>query len=350
MAVKIQTHTFSIDKTIIHVIPKKIRGDDFQEPTFSENISEFSDGAKSIFRSKLEEALRSDKRLKAYFDSDSDSPVKFLAAQIITGDENSFIERSKSIANHLFETQKLNASQGILIVVSANLNGFKVCTIVKLEHDEGTELERDPIRNSFRMKQVENLMFTKKTKTHKVALILSREEFECDYDIILTDFQNDVRRKKNTTSKFMSDFIGCRPYDDPQNMTKNWYKHTIAFIDTLNDPELKVKYYQDVNSYTQSNRQFLNAREFANDYFSTSEQKDDYITHLESKGFPTSDFVKDTNLIKPSIEKITLYLENDISIIGKKGFFEEDRVTLEKIDDLSNKFRVIIESRIKKVE
>ncbi len=189
-------------------------------------------------------------------------------------------------------------------------------------------------------------MLTQKTKIFKVALFILPENFKVKFDGLIMDYQIDIRLKKEATTWFIDKFLGCRAYEDPKITTQHFYNYTRSFSDTIPDDIDRAKYIQDLNSYVQKNTYTLNPKEFADDYLTTTEHKNDYRNYLLTKKFNFSSFPKDITQIERHVKKITLAFENDISIVGNKGTFDK-KVKLEKLENGKIKAEVI--SKIRRI-
>ena len=155
------------------------------------------------------------------------------------------------------------------------------------------------------------------------------------------------KTKKEVTTWFIEKFLGCKPFEDPKITTKKFYNFTTTFIQTfIEDPIIQTKYTQDLNSYVQKNSNSLSASEFADDYMKT-EDKNKYKAYLEDKNFRMSSFPKDISQIGSQVTKIILTFENNISIVGNKGTFD-NKVKLEKLDNGQHKAEIV--SKIKSVK
>ena len=191
-------------------------------------------------------------------------------------------------------------------------------------------------------------MLTRKTKVFKIALLFDRDSFSQDYDGHIMDFQTNIKQKKELSTYFINDFLGCRPYEDPKITTQRFYNLTCEFINfVIEDPIKQAKYHQDLNSYLQKNNSSLNPREFAEDYLSDNIEKDDYRVFLSGKNFPFEAFLRDTILIDGKIQKFVLAFQNGISIVGNKGTFE-DKVKI--TDEGGGIHKAEIISKIKKIQ
>jgi hypothetical protein len=337
---KIDLSTITIERIIVHDIPKHQKNDYSIEPNYSLQESHLTDGLRLFFKDKVLQALNSDRSFKICFDDNSDSTVSWLAGESMKSDGSLIATHSKEIAKRLFEIQVGNNAAGILVVIHGKVNNKTSCIILKLEMDKGAQLTLDPKTKSYDISEVENLMLTQKTRIYKVAMFILRDKFNINYDGIIMDYQIDTRAKKDISTWFMDKFLGCIAFEDPKVVTQKFYNLTRSFIDTISDPVTKAKYLQDLNSYVQKNSPTINPKEFAIDHLNTTNHRNDYRNFLESKRFSFSASPKDITHIERQIRKIVLTFENDIAIIGKKGTFK-NKVKLSKTEDGRDKAEIV---------
>ena len=339
MATKLDTSTIIIEKIIVHSIPRHKKGDLSIEPQYSEQESSLPDGLRVFFKDKIINSLQSNKELRVCYDTDSPSPVSTYINQIINSNGEDFIEQSKLMTKYLFQIQDGQNASGILVVIFGKINLQNTCIIIKLERDEGAQLELNPKTKSFNIKDVKDLMLTRKTKIYKVGLFVNKAELKLKDDGSTADLQIDPKTKKEVTTWFIEKFLGCTPLADPRSTTKKFYDLTTTFIQSIDEPIKKAKYTQDLNSYLQKNSHRISAKEFADDYMETTE-KDRYNKYLKEKNFKMSEFPKDNSFIDHKIKTITMLFANDIAIVGKKGTFDKN-VKLEHQNDGNTKAEII---------
>jgi hypothetical protein len=345
MAIKIDTGTIQIERIIVHSIPKHKKDDFSQEPQYSEQESSLPDDLRIFFKDKVVQSLGSNKELRVCYDTENLSPVSSYINEVIDSDGNDLIRQSKLMAEYLYKIQDGQNASGILVIIYGKINNKSTCIIIKLERDEGAQLELDPVTKSFNIRNVKDLMLTRKTKIYKVGLFINRSNFKVKYDGSTADLQIDPKSKKVVTTWFIEKFLGCVPVEDPKMSTKKFYEYTTTYIQVIEDPVKKAKYTQDLNSYLQKNSHNISAREFANDYMETSD-KEKYGKYLKEKKFRMSEFPKDNDYIENKIKTITMIFANDIAIVGKKGTFS-DNVKLENRQDGTTKAEII--SKVKTV-
>ena len=349
MAAKsIELHTIVIEKIIVHDIPKHKKDELSVEPNYSQKESKLTDGLRNFFKTKVVEALRSDRAFKICFDDDNnESPISWLAKESLESDGSLIVTHSKAIAKYLFEIQVGLNPASILVVIHGKINGYNALFILKLEMDKGAQLTLDPKTKSYDIQEIENLMLTQKTKIFKVAMFILRADFKSLYDGLIMDYQIDTKAKKEVTTWFIDKFLGCRAFEDPKIVTQRFYNLTKAFIDTLEDKITKAKYLQDLNSYIQKNSTVINPKEFADDYLSSTAHRNNYKSFLESKKFRFTSSPKDISQINRQIKKIVVLFENDISIIGNKGTLK-NKVKLSKTENGLDRAEIV--SKIKSVK
>ena len=343
---KIDTSLLEINKIVIHDVPKHKMGDTSIQPIFSEHESEISDGLRLLFKEKISSALQKNAAFRISYDTKSNSSVPLFISKMMQNNVD-FISLSKQITQHLYDIQKGSNSAGIVMIILATIKSYPVCVILKLERDKGAELKLDTKTRTFNATEIENLMLTEKSRMYKVALFVRQLDFNVQFDGMIFDFQNNINNKKDLSTFFMDDFLGCKPFQDPRTTTKKFYELTYAFIDTVEDPINKTKYFTDLNSYLQKNQSTISPEEFAQDYFQDTQHKNDYKTFLTQKEFSFESFVKDTDLINAKIKKLSIDFANGISIVGTNGVLD-DRVKLTTLE--SGEHKAEIKSKIKKVK
>ncbi|MFD0797171.1 nucleoid-associated protein [Maribacter chungangensis] len=347
MIIKYDLTTLDIQQAIVHDIPKH-RKDDFTiSPTFSEQTSELTLSLGKFFKESIIKALARDRSFKICYNEKSDSPVNKCIKTIINDNEK-FVHESKVIGQHLFNIQKGYNASGILFILQCILSGHKVCIIMKLERDDGARLTMNEATKSFDISEVRDLMLTSKTKVFKIALLVDRDNYGIDFDGDIMDYQINSKERKDLSSFFINDFLGCRPYSDPKVTTQAFYNLTTTFIkSTILDKIKQAKYLQDLNSYLQMNKQTLNPKEFSDDYFTTPFEQDEYKEFMKTKNFEFKSFPKDLSLIKSKIEKFMVSFKNGITILGSKGTFD-DNVKLEELGNGDHQATIV--SQIKNVK
>ncbi|MGV3596800.1 MAG: nucleoid-associated protein [Bacteroidota bacterium] len=335
-----------LKNVIVHDIPKHSKHDSSLEPIYSEAETALSNKLKTLFKTKINNALSSDKTLKVCFDENTSAPMPTLIKDIIRKNINQFVLISKEMGTHLYNSQNGLNPAGILLIMHGHINMLRCCVIMKLDRDSGAQLKINDKTKSIDIEQVEDLMLTEKSKVFKIGVFFDRGEVNFNYDGFVADFQNNMKSKANVKSQFIEQFLGCFPFDDPSISTKKFYELTKEFIFLLPDKLSQAKYLQDLNSYVQKNITLLNPRDFAEDYLITSKERDDYKNYLAKNEFSFQSFPKNNTLISTKIKKITMVFANGISLTGDKGTFDKKVIITKTEDGHEAKIR----SRIQRVD
>lgn len=346
MAAILDFSSIKIDELIVHDIPKHKQSDTSKSPIYSQKVSDLPDGLRLFFKDKIVNALSSDRSFKVCYDTDSTSPMKRHCSDILNDDYVDFVDKSKKIAKHLFDIQVGNNAAGILLIIKGVISGFNSCILMKLERDKGAQLNLNLKTKSFDIVEVKDLMLTQKTKIFKVALLLDQSKTGSDFDGFVTDYQINIKNKKEAITFFIDKFLGCRAFEDPKIATQRFYNLTRSFIDMTDDAVKKTKYLQDLNSYIQKNQNTISPKEFANDYLEESREKNDYKDFLKDNKFSFQTVVKDTQLINSKVRKISVDFTSGVSIVGSKGVLDES-VKIEAYGEDQHRAEII--SKIKKV-
>jgi len=341
------TSTLEIQSIIVHTIPKHKKGDLSVLPKYSENVCALTEGLKAFFKDKIVSALDSENAFRIDYDTESTSPIQSLMTDLVGVNSDGLVENSKKIAGHLFQIQAGQNNSGILVIIEGKVNNKPACIILKLEMDNGAQLILDAIRNAYDIKEIEDLMLTRKTKVYKVALLVNKSDHGVHWDGMIVDYQIDTKARSEVKTWFMYQFLGCKASGDPRVATQQFFNLTRNFINMVEDDVTKAKYFQDLNSYVQKNSTVISPLEFAEDYLISADHKNDYKKYLEARKFKFEGFPKDISQIQRQIQKITLEFTNGVSIVGDKGTFS-DKVTLEKMDNGETKAQII--SRVKKIK
>lgn len=336
----------TINKIIIHDIPKHKKNDHNITPSYSEQESVITEGMRLFFQEKIKTALNSPLSFKVCFNNNENAIVSSYISRIIESDAN-YIENSKEIAKSLFIKQMGSNAAGILLIIRGDIEDKKVCVVMKLERDNGAKLVLNEDTKSYNIEEVRDLMLTHKTKVFKVAFFVDRTDFNIDYDGLLMDYQINLITKKETNTFFMN-FLECIALYDPKIKTQKFYSLTKKFIDTIENPLTRSKYIQDMNSYLQNNLTIVSPEDFANNFMIDTEHKNNYKILLEEEDFTFDSFIKDRTLVNSFIDKICIEFENDIFIVGKGGSFE-DKVILTP-EGNNGQYKAEILSKIKKIK
>ena len=183
--------------------------------------------------------------------------------------------RSQSLARTLFEYQTGAMSSGLLTVLDCALDGRASFVILKLEREEGAQLEqgtRDG-RRTYEMSVLENLVLTDGTRLFKSALFWRISKELSDIEGVACDDQRSFG-STDELAKFWMQFIGCRVKEDPRVATKRFFEVAVNYVnDVVTDPVEKNTIYEHVVSELKSQKKHLSPKRFIEEYLPPEHQQ-----------------------------------------------------------------------------
>lgn len=338
-----------IDRLIIHEVPRRISEQSTSSPLrVTDKESALDQTDKNFFAERIKEGL-SRSACEIAFDPNSLSPVPKLAFKILSQDfdeKETFVSISQKIALHLYGCQTGVNPPGVLAIVQVKLSDKTSLAILKLEKEEGMQLELEEINGliTCNVKRLSELMMTG-GKVFKIGFFIKEaEEFSA-----VTGYVSD--RQNNEVARFFLDsFLGCYLLESSESKTKKFFTVSQEFINSsVEKPELKAQYEIALLSMIQSNQNILDPVSFAQQHLELADRQK-FLDFLEREDIDLTSFEKNTTSIRNLIKIMHLsfaFGENDvsISISGKPSSFEN--VEIQQTKD--NKVRVTFEAELGKV-
>lgn len=348
---RIKTSNITIDKFIVHDIPKKLSYKSLElddeitqnKPVLSDVPTPSSERLVRFFKSKLSSSIGSSNSVQIKYKND----IEYVPQQIeeYFKDQNLAIKSSQNIALKLFDIQNARNSEGLLLFVYGTLDNKNFIAILKVEREEGVQIDvtKDTKGNtSFNLNYIENLMLTKKTKLFKIALFLRDTNETKGY---LSDNQMGLNTLGNYADFFLSDFLGCELISEPQMVTKSFFESTQEFINSSSlSPSDKASMINHLVSQLTNNYPTVNIRKFSEDSFPISSVDsglvDEYINEIEESCQCTT-FVKDTALISGKLKKQQFSFVSGVSVIVPGDLKDSDIIKYGETEDRKMKMEII---------
>jgi len=313
-----------IERIIIHEVPKHLRRDTESSPTYSEIESPLDNELRMFFREKIIETAGSPSAFEVVFDSGSTSPVPDLVRSFLAQPPSGFVQMSKSIAQHLHDTQGGASPGGLVTVAECHVDGRKALGILKLEKEEGVRLSQamhEGLR-TFDVSYIRDLILTRKTKLFKIGFFRLTEDGG-DPPGRVSDEQRGYRPETEVANFFLTTFLGCRLAEDPRVSTKNFFVVSQRFFNEhIADPAARTQALTHLLSEVTSHRSRINVRDFARTCFSAAERQP-YLDYLEQSNVGMQEIRKNVELIEGQTKKMALEFENNIAIVGPRDAFAE---------------------------
>ncbi|WP_157867833.1 nucleoid-associated protein [Streptomyces prasinus] len=252
---------------------------------------------------------------------DSKSALPDYVYSFLTGETN-LVDASVDLVHLLRSSQSGVNSAGLLLVADARLDGQKSLLIVKLEQETGmqaTETVVDGLR-TFDMKYLADLLFTEKSKIHKVALF-SESGITDDR---IEGWAADRQLSGKMAAFFLERFLGCQQKSEPREVTRLFHDAATAWINSyVTDPDVRINYIVATLAELQSPTRFLNPVAFAQQHLDIT-HRDAFIEHLQVSEVPCRTFDKDTEHIESRLKNMRVGFANGAFIVAPVGSPEVD--------------------------
>jgi len=319
--------TLNIDQAIIHEITDRSLAPQAPPELFLSNaLSPLDDDLRAYFRERIAESLKR-AAYPVVADPERTSPTPDLVYEHLQGATASFVETSQAMARHLFDAQqRVRSSPGLLVVAAGQLDTGACIAILKLQKQEGLNLERVGTHGAetYSLEHLRRLMLTNDTRVFKVALFDSEGVLEVgDVSGLVSDKQRFSSPEKRMADFFLKTFLGCQLRDDPAQTTSNFYVASERFVnDAVADPERRARYHRALLVELTNQADTVEPRRFAEQYLDQDDQAA-YLAHLRSDGVTVPRFPRDTTLIDSRLREEEYVLASGIRIRGRPLAFDE---------------------------
>jgi hypothetical protein len=292
---------------IIHEVPKRLGQEDQTAQTLSEEESTLGQEIKGMLRDRLMSAAETSPRgFDIERDPASTSPIpKLIQPYLENPGGADFVEMSRTMAKHLFQSQPRISPSGLLLVMGCNIDDLVAVGILKVEKEEGARLFRsEGGKVTFNLEHLRDLVLTPRTKLFKLAIVVPDDG---TFRGRACDNQRAYSSYKVLADFFLERFLGCRLAESPSVATKKFYEGTEVFLhdNFQNDPETYSRIYTHLASSLTSERRSLSVKKFA-EAFLPSEHRDRYLHFLKDRGVGMGTFDIDLKLVQKRL-RLTLY-------------------------------------------
>lgn len=310
-----------IEQAIVHVVPQRRRADPTDSIQLSEAPCQLNNDVRTALQARLRGVLASTGR-EIVEDPDSKSSLPDYVHAFLTGETN-LVDVSVELVHLLRSSQSGVNSAGLLLVADARLGGVHSLLIVKLEQETGMQATETVVNGlrTFDMKYLADLLFTEKSKIHKVALFsedgISEDRIE--------GWAADRQLSGRMAAFFLERFLGCRQKNEPREVTRRFHDATTEWINSyIVDPDIRINYLLAVLAELQSPTSVLNPVAFAQQHLDIL-HRDAFIEHLQAVDVPSRTFDKDTELLDSRLKNMRVGFANGAFIVAPVNI-EDDLV------------------------
>lgn len=316
MVIADQLATLQIRRVIFHDIPKKIRGSD-AVPALSEIETEIAPAQTNHLKRRMTRALGSRSAFDLEFKPDTASPIPALIQGYVASRRQAshFVEFSQKLAQALFENQTGAMSAGLLTVMDCAVSGAAAIAILKLEREEGAQLEQS-VRNgkrTYEMSVLENLVLTDGTRLFKSGLFVKSGRGPEDFEGIACDDQRSFG-STDELAQFWMRFLGCVLKEEPRVSTKKFFEVAIRYVnDIVTDPVEKNTFYEHVVSELKSQKRQFSPKRFIEDYL-PAEHQQTFADFLAEHRVTLRQFELDVSAIERRLRRRSFHTAKGVTV------------------------------------
>jgi len=284
---QIQKDSITIDKFVFHII---VIDDD--EPTYLDQV-ELTDSQRVFFKERIAEVAEGTQ----YNFIDKSHNILAGLCRGLDGDEQSFIDNSKTICNDFKSHHSGNMTDGAFVITTfkmLNTDESTITLIALIKMDQKKvleyELENTAEGRKAKMREIADSFIESKEAVQKVAIIDNSETFA--WDILAKE-----RKKTEGIADYFKKFLNAQMKDTASSLTRKtvgevsrWSKLNVGDIKEI--PEYKER-TSDYASYFKSR-----AINFMNSNDGVTFNSDNFIKHL----FTIEDISPETQVKVESLE------------------------------------------------
>lgn len=313
-----------IKKVAIHKIFKREDKKILIPPVYNNQCSELDIDAKRALTTRITKAFGNESHsLKMKIEDTSEESVFKNITAFWENNQNDmdFLDLSKKLTYLLANAQNSRVyPDAIVVVVKGTTKAYNAdfLAIIKAEIQDGFNIVEN--NGEQLLSYVNNLLLTRQQKLHKIAFFINNQvkgrEIEAkDVDVFLFDSNTGESISESKAEYFYSDFLGLTFREDADVLTNKFFVTTKAFINENIRETLKRYRLQTALCDYLYVRQgmYINAAQFADDYFETGEIRDSYLRTIDNAGVPCIDIRKDVSMIKNKKNRQLLF-ENSVKL------------------------------------
>lgn len=307
--------SLTIERAIIHDIPRRLRGQDVQ-PELSQTDSPLDDDTAVHLHRKIVDTIGGRNAYELVFLERTESPVPPIVREYTGSRRNrdDFVKKSQRLATHLFEVQRGSSSPGLLCVLDCVATNRRAFAILKVERESGARLNstvRDGKR-TFEMSVVRDLLLTTGTKLFKNALFLRTGPADDDFSIAGCDTQRWTTYVE--MAQFWFSFLGCELQVAPRIATKRFFELNREYIKThVTDPVEKSDWYDHTVSEMKSQKRSISPRQFIDDYVPRHHQQP-FEDFLRERKFSLRQFALDASDIASKLRRLSYHTDRGATV------------------------------------
>lgn len=332
-----------IERIIVHRIYPRTADKQLVEPRTSNKLIKLNQDALDALQMRITKALGSKSHgiEMSILEADENSFFQSTATMLHANDTD-FIEASKTLAGDLNKAQLNTTAPGGLLTVIAGRVGdaaIRFLATIKAEPQDG--FKADEHDDYVDMEYIAELLLTETQRLYKIGFlseIVTQPPKEGKYQVdnyraFLFDHLMTATETRAAAAYFYRAFLGMDIQKSSKKMTQDFFEFTRNFIDTsaISDNE-KLELHEALRSELRSNDATVSTAEFAKKHI-TEEQRQQYESFMQQKGFPQNSVNKDTDYIHAKLKRRRKYVFNNNVWIVTPPEKSEEYLKIEPVND-----------------
>lgn len=328
-----EKEAITIDKLIFHIIIT-----DNVTPTYLDEI-EITEEQKKFFKERLADAAQG----RQYIFTSDTPKIKQLADEIMTADNDRFVEISKEITESFQQTHRGNTNDGVFIISVASINNRKLLFLVKLDHKKVYEYKLKGSKAL--LEEVKNTFIEDKSAIQKVALIDTNSSVL--WDVLVFD-----RSKTGSITEYFAKFLSVLPRETESDLTKKyqsaartWASQNKTLIDPNQEPSMYKNRARDylMNTDNVDSERYIDAVIIDDNEERRNVLKDSFRDYLVTNGLYGQQFSPNKNAITPKERKNIRQTAEGVKIEWM-GDPHDNNVSISNEPDQNGNYTVLITS------
>lgn len=321
-----------IDRIAVHEVFK--RDEDLQPvaPKCSDALLNLDEEGLGALRDRITKAMGSDsKSVEMTVTEDGPASTFQLCAGLIDADDATFLEISQLITQKLAGAQTARTIPGGVVVVLNGLMGREpkpFSAVIKAEIQSGFQKQSAPTGTL--LTYLKDLLLTKNQRLHKIAVFIrlgepteDGEPMPDDFGVYVFDALMSGSEITTAANYFYERFLGCTAASTSRKRTRDFYTQAKTFLQTANvQDEKKVEMVTGLHAYLRSNRQLIQATEFAAEFL-PEELQQSFVDFLEENDVPPIAIQKDLTAIRSKLRIRKVTFTGDVNISAPAERFRE---------------------------
>ncbi|WP_176728626.1 nucleoid-associated protein [Planobispora rosea] len=327
-----------MNEVILHQVSKGGAKGQGGTATLSETVAPLDDANRTFIQTRLKNMFSAYAHQVVEEPGQSEAPA-IIRRYLQEATSASLIEASQELAKLLQAKQPNVSPSGIFLVASVQVPSGHAIALAKVENEQGVRTEQtqgEDGKLTFSIQYLRDLMFTSTAKVYKSALFAAADISNS----LLYGQIVDKQGSSGTVARyFLDSYMGCRLVEKPEVITQRFYSEAHKWINRGDNGEKKARYQVALLSEMQSNRPNLSINEFASNHLET-EDRDEFVTNMISKGVPQRRFDKAIDLVRTSIQKVKIETEEGVLVLAPPVSLSDGTVTIRNTADGVSEVRI----------